>query len=131
MSLLNPAVLIAFLRDRLDEDAHGAAAATPGPWRVSYAFSIDSPTRNVADEAHDGDITEGDALHIVRHDPTRVAGDVDSQRRIIDRLEVLCAGPGAPWGWSTGDHARREVAIEMLFALTSQFSSHPEYREEW
>lgn len=78
---------------RLDEDKDAALAATQGPWTVdseTYAEKIYGAGQvdvvaggRWGGEAPAFESTE-DALHIARHDPTRVLAEVEAKQAILD-----------------------------------------------
>ena len=130
--------LVAFLRARLDEDEQAARAASPGPWRVdseTYAEKIS--------DAKDADVVAGgrwggeasvfesteDALHIARHDPTRVLAEVDAKRRIIDQFTMIEL-PDQSNGDTAAVGAYAKMAA-VLRLLTLPHAAHNDYRPEW
>jgi hypothetical protein len=113
--------LIAFLRDRLDEDEQlarrwlvnvgtGAINVTPAelPWERIYV------KRDL----------DGLAEHIARHDPKRVLADVDAKRQIIDEHYPIDPCDAHDANLST-------IPCDTLRLLALPYADHPDYREEW
>lgn len=134
--------LVAFLRNRLDDDERIARAATDGNWVVDRPILADGVTTDISAE----DTTRGyssvatdsegfgacslaDATHIARHDPARVLADVQAKRAILAQY-VADAAPA--------EHMRplvtavRQDRMEfVVHALAAVYVSHPDYRPEW
>lgn len=94
--------LVAFLRDRLDEDEAGVRALTvPHDWHTGPGDDPDWTDEELVcmwppefhtpyeqDKHWRGLTVEGPATaaHIARHDPARVLREVEAKRRILDDL---------------------------------------------
>lgn len=134
------AELINFLRDRLDETAGRANAATPGPWSVndkSYAESIDGPNGVTVvgggrwgGEASVFESTE-DALHIAEHNPAHVLADIKAKRAIVEKFERAQRYASTAWGQSNAALAEAQTLKSVALLLASAYASHPDFREEW
>lgn len=136
--------LVAFIRDRLNEDEVAAKAAPGENWQ---AFTEDDIAgASVYDEQwvllypqryeHDNPLSNKPgatgpqyiqrardelAAHIARHDPARVLREVAAKRRILQaRQEQI---DDDPYIWLAGD--------VLLRALASVYSDHESYRDEW
>jgi len=142
--------LIAFVTARLDEDEAAAQAATPGPWRAVTSAELeemrqrddDAPedarpwTRPVMSE--DESRSDGDRIHIARHDPARVLREVAAKRRRLERY-LAQDGFDLPEGVEDGrdpDERERDEAVKL--ALEDEVredaavcGDHPDYRQEW
>lgn len=127
--------IVEFLTARLDEDERIARAASDGPWKVNdveYAESIQAGngfTDVVAGgrwggEAGVFDSTE-DAIHIARHDPTRVLAEVAAKRAIL--AEHL---PGTDRR-DEHDAMMRTVPCPTLIALVQPYAEHPHFHPSW
>jgi len=73
-----------------------------------------------------------DAGHIALHDPARALRAVEVKRRILSELfdnypEPRADGDEALWHKVGHDYAR----FKVIRLLVSEFSEHPDYREEW
>lgn len=130
--------IAAFIRARLDEDeeiAKGAAYVHGELWasapdHVTYIYNTKSETD-----------------HVVRHDPARVLRGVDAKRRIVGShhpnqpadewywTQRECADCGHFWHRITPRPPQPEIGLEVgcptLRALASEWSTHPDYRQEW
>ncbi|MFF7190593.1 DUF6221 family protein [Streptomyces sp. NPDC008222] len=131
--------LVRWLGEQLDTDERIARAATQGPWSVdseTYAESINAGdgTQVVAGgrwggEASVFESTE-DALHIVRHDPSRVLRDIEAKRQLVKRYERAMENRRA--------HPDDLASVGALLALHGAvkllalpYADRPGYREEW
>lgn len=94
--------MVAFLRDRLDEDEATARAATLGPWRHNPAKHHHIPGTPLFEEAvfagapgadatcvagtgeTDDQQSMRDAQHIARHDPARVLREIETKQRLLE-----------------------------------------------
>ena len=123
--------MIAFLRDRLDEDSALASAASPGPWHVN----AESDEVLAADDVT---VAEGFALsgqqlratteHVARHDPARVLREVESKRGILRAHAKWCQGECEAKYPGGGFDAAHYWSIKSLAAA---YDDHPDYRDEW
>lgn len=114
--------IVAFLRERLDEDERIAAGCQQRVWELDGARIVPEGNpgwSDIVDWVYDEDGTTRE--HIARHDPARVLRDVEAKRQL---LEVAIEMAGAdrvgimdpPW-------------IFRVLALS--YSDHPDYRQEW
>lgn len=115
--------LIAFLRARLDEDAHDAEAAGDS-W---YGYD---PEQQIAF------VSAADARHIARHSPARVLAEVDAKRRIMECHEPWTAGNGdIICGRCGREHIDgrpgSHFPCQTLRLLALPDAGHPDYREVW
>jgi Family of unknown function (DUF6221) len=67
-----------------------------------------------------------DAAHIARHDPARVLRAVDAKRAVL-RLHM--AEPGQHPDFC--GHDLRELPCPTPRLLASEYSDHPDYKQEW
>lgn len=86
----------------LDEDEAAAKSATPGPWRAVTSAELEE-IRNDPDReedprpwtrptmGEDESRSDGDKIHISRHDPMRVLRDGQRDRAIIAECERTLA----------------------------------------
>lgn len=108
--------LTAFLLARVDEDDAAARTATPGPWRTFPDAEGGVWAKDGFGMAATG-CGQGNADHIVRHDPARVVAECEAKRQIVKHwLDIE--------GWGNHD----PYVLELL-ALP--YVDHPDYREEW
>ena len=117
--------LVEFLRARLAEDELTALAAVDGSphWHSNYQY------RDVKDEqghyvvqADSRHPSVGQAAHIARHSPARVLADVEAKRAVIAEYLRLDAA---------GDLLARGVVEDLLRAMCSVDSEHPDYNPSW
>lgn len=105
--------LVAFLRQRLDDDQRVAEAADHGTcWY---------------------DCDEGHGDHHQRWDPARVLRDVEGGRRLIEQYEAMRAGAEAAAGTILAGAAKVRLGA-YEFALKCRalpFADHPDYDESW
>ncbi|MFF0389663.1 DUF6221 family protein [Kitasatospora sp. NPDC004615] len=111
--------LVAFLRERLDEDERAASEAWPVPW------SADAEEYGVVDPGDGTEIADvvvlstnqqrATARHIARHDPARVLAEVAAKRRVVEL-------------WS---HSIGTGGTYTLRALALPYREHPDFRPEW
>lgn len=69
------------------------------------------------------DVDDGDAAHIVRHDPVRILADVASKRALIKAM----VGPAL----STPVARTHDAGIATARYLALPYASHPDYLPEW
>jgi hypothetical protein len=147
--------IVAFLRERLDEDERAARKAAslcgchpPAPvWifdddesagRILAAGRIlieDDPHPDVAHRLRkrwNGSYNDlFAATHIARHDPARVLREVEARRRTLEwHLRV----PDPRAGYDLPDQCGPcydEWPCYDVRNLASVWSDHPDYREEW
>jgi len=126
---------------RLNDDERIAKAATPGPWAVdneTYAEQISSPDGPVVSggrwggEASVFESTE-DALHIARHDPARVLGEVAAKRVLIANWrELILRIDAEPDPDKRGSLALTRHGLDQVaYQLASVHADHPDYQESW
>lgn len=179
--------LVAFLRERLDEDEQVARAATQGrwfwadpgaasfpqgdrslmadhgSWKVCHFYCQWSGEANLhrgepgepgrhehreADTVISGwgydasglDVEEGDAAHILRHDPARVLAEVAAKRRIVEEHDTreVASLDRDDWGRvrevcrRCREGERQIVApCPTLRLIALPYASHESYRPEW
>lgn len=123
--------LAQFLRDRYDEEATEARAATPGPWEQSgigdYGWTVSFSRPGAGVETEDSDQGRADAVHIARHDPARVLRDIEAKRRILYLAEQL---PKVTASTDMFDN-NRDGWAEVVKQLALPYADHPSYRAEW
>lgn len=136
--------IVAFLRARLDEDeqlARDACGHDPsGAWSP-----VETPAANhkVVDDLGYSVVEQYDVEsdpwwtvpHIARHDPARVLRGVEAKRRIVDAYVIWLDVPKIdPYGRiqvSAAAQGARGALLGALSALASEWSDHPDYRQEW
>lgn len=152
--------LVSFLRERLDEDEQGARAATAGPWvwtgeqcysgedcsdDHAHSWGHMGPDLYGNDElvltsgGYDADqviVSRPDAVHIARHDPSRVLAEVAAKRAILDDHWNLNAELDEEHWVCARCHSRsRHDAMRWpcptLRALVLPFRDHPEFDPDW
>jgi hypothetical protein len=142
--------LVAFLRERLDEDeetAHAAAAVC--------GCHPEAPSWSFGDEETDGRIlVDGDphpgvrrkigrrwsgsyegmfmAQHVVRHDPARVLCEVEAKREIAEQHRPVGNGNVCLSYCHTRTPSEAQTwPCLTLRLLALPYVDHPDYREEW
>jgi hypothetical protein len=145
--------LVAFVDARLDEDEAAARAATPGPWRAITSTELEElRNREPVDEkdedprpwtrpvmSEDESRSDGDRVHIARHDPVRALREVEAKRAIITAVWQYEAQIDGEWGCC---HNATEIAagycpehrpdeIGVLRHLAAVYRDHPDYRPGW
>jgi hypothetical protein len=149
--------LVAFLRERLDEDERIARPATPGPTPGPWRYSLgkqwhapeDLPTQANPEEfvaaGHRDDpvcvaVTGpagdpqsiADALHIARHDPARVLAGVESTRQLLQWYEKPEESAALTDSFNRFNTSiQRSVLAQVFRHLAQAYADHPDYREEW
>jgi len=148
--------LVAFLRERYDDEAREATAATPGPWWHNPSKQWLGPEEFEAYDRTKGEEFVGyggphpftgciaatgpadnrqsmaDAEHIARWHPARVLAEGDTKRRIIEqhhRSGVTC--PRCSLGTEDGQVVFERDPCETLRALALPYADHPDYQPEW
>jgi hypothetical protein len=152
----NPPGIVAFIRDRLDEDEQTArlmAQFFPSPWDVSdrgYMAKVD------ADEPHfrtvtmieqwPGQPTGSDApylgdmiAHVARWDPARVLAEVSAKRAILAEILRYEAKIDGEWGCccsvetiAAGECPETPLGeVTALLLLAAPFSDHSEFDPSW
>jgi hypothetical protein len=137
--------LIEFLRARLDEDERVALEVSTGPnvpekWTASQyregvrPWRIDGQCSLVVEA-----VCGPDAAHIVRHQPARVAVEVEAKRGVIREAFRHASKVDSEWGCchtaeaieqgECEDHPPNELAI--LRFLAAPYAAHSDYRQEW
>lgn len=139
--------LVAFLRERLDEDEQAARIISPGGfapevWRaepvrsgrwmqiVPYERTTDEPPGSEQRASDSPTVlvanNRAEWGHITRHDPARVLAEVDAKRRILDlwREEPKAAELGWDVGWWN-------AVDEVLQLLALPYAAHHDYRPDW
>lgn len=124
--------LVAFLRERLDDEERAAQRADEGPWRLRTLGRHDLAAVHT-DAASgavqlDGSRASANAVHIVLHDPARVLRGIVAKRELISRCEALRADVLIIAGAEVILSEYRRV---ILPGLAATYSDHPGYRPEW
>lgn len=145
--------LLAFLRDRLDEDRdtardadvkqgdpswerHGPIALSdPRAFRVRSALDarpialVQDVSGDVDDPDRETAILDGAAVaeHIARHDPARVLADVEAKRRIVSRCDLILRGRAE----GMFNEGQVTDAWDNLRALALPYAGHPDYDRAW
>ena len=122
--------LVEFLKARLAEDAWNNRIDPTEEWHVDHdgdeggAF----PPSRVVGRGHylAYDAPESIASHMARHDPRRVAAEVEAKRRIVDHWP----DPLGNWTAEQAD-AARAVKEQTLRQFAAVYADHPEYDEAW
>jgi hypothetical protein len=134
--------LVAFIRDRLDEDESAAvaiAAYYPPPWDVvdrGHSATVRADAPNYPDVMYVDDLVgryhhpDGRPMwlgelvaHVGRHDPERVLRDVASKRAVVDEYDRAVA---------PGDDIQRDRGYtnglrKALLLLAATWADHPDY----
>ncbi|MFE9391674.1 DUF6221 family protein [Streptomyces sp. NPDC006784] len=130
--------LVAFLRERLDEDAQAAKhAATREPHGASWNVT-DSDGSEVRAASGVGVVRRTwpyAATHIARHDPARVLAEVDAKRRIVSKCEEHMQLDRETFE-AEKEPARSLSSLRAAYwdacrDLASAYADHPDYYEEW
>ena len=146
LSMADGGDLVAFLRERLEEDERVARAAadenrphddpTPGEhWEHhegwAYVRTIENESIEVVGpEAWSHEIDESTGRHIARHDPARVLREVQAKRKITEDLAAAFDRSRR----HPGDAATSADLLAMVRTaqtLAAVYSDHPDYRQEW
>lgn len=119
--------IVEFLTARLDEDEQAAQAASErAPWshNADDYWMITGTDGEVVvyDESAP---TTAEAVHIARHDPTRVLAEVAAKRAIL--AEHL---PGTD-RCDEHDAMLRTIPCPTLLALVGPYSEHPHCHPAW
>jgi hypothetical protein len=113
-----------FLKARLDEDEAAARHTSPAPWQAT-------PLATYVDDANGvrvaGVAFTEDGRHIARHDPARVLRDVAAKRAITELFRLDFNEDGEPI--LLGGYG--EAYWDVLHALASVYSNHPDYDDAW
>jgi hypothetical protein len=129
--------LVAFMRDRLDDDEQ-AARRVNSSWRQIGETGVIASDGDRAEECANGNWT-GIAEHIVRHDPVRVLADIEVKRELIKlhksaKLSYLpsrergCVTCSTAQAW---DAQAGEANCQTLRLLALPYADHPDYRDAW
>jgi hypothetical protein len=117
--------LVEFLQARLIEDELMAVAAIDGSpsWQTHYDFrDVKDDQGHYVVQAENVHPSLEQAGHIARHSPARVLREVEAKRLVIaDYLRYD----------ADGDLLRRAVTEDILRALCSVYSEHPDYNHAW
>jgi len=117
------ALLVAFLRARLDEDEQVANAATGGPWR-QVGMTVRGQTRmNGNDVLVVQHTWPQESAHMVRHDPARVLREVEAKRTIVALAVVMMK--------AIAHEYEAKQADRILCVFAAIYAEHPDYRAEW
>lgn len=131
--------LVAFLRERLDEDAAIAQASAGAQWAAVGPSMVAVDAAWIGESKHArnrlGYVAafehEQDQSHAVRHDPARVLAEVDAKRRILDEHQTTIMSQY----WCATCHVPGDVPgsnwCMTLRLLAVPYAQHPSYRKEW
>lgn len=101
---------IQILKTRIEDDERFALAASVSPWRPFVRAGLDVVEGDGWTVA--SAVADVDAVHIARHDPSRVLGDVEALRKVID------CWPDPFGNWSAEQaEAARAMKAEILRLL--------------
>ena len=123
---------LAFMRERLDEEAAAAIAAGGDAWQHHEHPSDTGLIRDAAGGVvvyDEGEPSEEQAEHIARWDPARVLADVAAKRAIVDMHETCGTGSGycddGGHGYSDG------LGCGILDYLAQPYAQHPDWQQDW
>lgn len=124
--------LVAFLRDRLDEDERLAEAASPGPWHVNAegdeVLAVDGIP--VADGfALSGRQLRATCEHMARHHPERILREIEWNRRMVHAFDGLATNPARLHDAAL--HMQYEIFRRIVCGIALSYVDHSDYREEW
>lgn len=142
--------IVKFLAARLDEDeriARGAIHRGGGRWRAGWdsaALTWDDrrgPSSGVGEVADQGGYsvvfgtpTDGQAIHIARHDPAHVLAEVAAKRAII-QLHPYRHSISDPDGLEIDDELCDRCDVDWpcptLRAVVAIHADHPDFKPEW
>lgn len=109
--------LVAFLKDRLDDDERVArACAGDGTWAVEDL------------EFYGPDLSDEVRAHAARQNPARALREVEAKRRILRAHEKWCEGRCEAKYPEGGFDAAHYWSIKTLAAV---YAGHPDYLPEW
>jgi hypothetical protein len=128
--------ILAFLRERLDEDEQSARAcqAEVGATRAGEPYPDGSGTAEVDDfPSYPWGLQKHELAHIARHDPARVLREVEGKRALLGQYEAVCAEVRDPKSADHRTSARsRQFQLEQALPLLAlPYSDHADYRQEW
>jgi uncharacterized protein DUF6221 len=119
--------LIKWIREQLDEDERIAGGCSGTDWWEHPKNWVSAPPLNrVALVVHDGD-----RAHILRHDPTRVLRDIETDRKLISDYADAHEAVDAADHPDMYDVGRAQGLEEALRYRALRFDARPGYREEW
>jgi hypothetical protein len=134
------AELMAFLRERLDEDEQIARAVDDrsapwdGQWVTDGSDALRTFNGHVLFYGHNGPLKPGLVDHIARHDPARVLAEVEAKRRILDeivpRMNEIDDHIHGEWGVGPIDPSTYE-SLGLLRLLAAPYADHRDYQPEW
>ena len=126
-----------FLLARFAEDEDRAKRAAFG-WGSTWSVELDSAEGWAVVHADGkrymvGSEDDDVALHIARHDPTRVLRECEAKRRIVDEHTFMAAHESRDFGFSNGNclTCRVQGPCATVLHLASVYADHPDYRDEW
>lgn len=138
--------ILAFVKARIAEDEQTALAAGETDPERCWRFDDERRTCKVIDGTGDtvvydeGSPNEGQAAHIVRHDPSRVLREVAAKRRMLAAVErwhdphpgLDCTNADDPWA-PCELHAAATGRLDpyVLKLLAGIWSDHPDYNPSW
>jgi hypothetical protein len=129
--------LVAWLRERLDEDEQTARATGDAHWSYDReTFTVRAEQSEVASRrrsTYPGDpagattpILDVYGTHIARWEPARVLAEVQAKRRLLTQFELRSNSVRATVRPATGG-----VWDDLLRLLALPYAEHPDYRPEW
>jgi hypothetical protein len=115
--------LVEFLLARFAEDEVAAREALS---RSSYGLA-DSAFEEAVELAQGEGARAPALIHITRWDPTRVLGEVEAKRQVVDEYEETRdeAPPGDRYD------GQLEALERVVRILALPYAGHKDYREEW
>lgn len=128
--------LLAFLRERLDDDENTARyaiqAGGDGQWTEPASGVVD--LSQGPDAGLEGLLAIDDhriSRHIVHYNPARVLAEVASKRAIIDELWAELRYASDPVTVESCDEDSAVLAQRALLLLALPYATHPGYQEGW
>lgn len=138
--------LVAFLRERLDEQEARARALPSGPWEwktVEDDPQYDELAGPEGESILVSSDTENFCSWITRHDafdaylqdiqPARMLAEVEAKRRVIAQWEDVRAQARNPVSVDNFQAARIEQGAlsDVLRLFGACYADHPDYKPEW
>lgn len=133
--------LVAFLKDRLDEDEQMATAPSSAVWASPewrFADGDDGPFVDLGTNqlAVESGLNAAELEHMARQDPARTLREVEAARAVLDLYEE--AGHRMDRAMRDADTvAYQEARVEhrtlrrVLLREAAVHQAHPAYLEEW
>lgn len=110
--------LIAFLRERFDEEEDAARAAM-AEW-----------TEDVTGEFINNEFSEGVWRFLALHDPDQMLRQIAAKRKLLDRFRRATELRSHSGGRKVADK-HYPVLGSSLEVLAAVYSDHPDYRAKW